>query len=63
MHREAASAGFYKAPWGKDYPRLQLLTIADLLSGKAVDFPRENVTFKKAPKAGPAAPKIEDLAF
>lgn len=51
MRKEAASAGFYKAPWGKDYPRLQLLTIADLLSGKTVDFPRENVTFKKAPKA------------
>ena len=56
MRAEAASAGFYKAPWGKDYARLQILTIADLLSGKTVDFPRENVTFKKAPKSkGPAA--------
>jgi DNA modification methylase len=56
MRTEAASAGFYKAPWGKDYARLQLLTVADLLAGKTVDFPRENVTFKKAPKAhAPAA--------
>lgn len=40
-----------KAPWGKDYAWLQLLTISDLLAGKTVDVPRENVTFAKAPKA------------
>ena len=34
MRAEAASAGFYKAPWGKEYPRLQLLTVEDLLSAK-----------------------------
>lgn len=63
MRSEAASAGFYKAPWGKDYARLQLLTIADLLSGKTVDFPRENVTFKKAPKAKAETPANETLPF
>jgi len=63
MRSEAASAGFYKAPWGKDYARLQLLTIADLLSGKTVDFPRENVTFKRAPKAKADAPENETLPF
>ena len=36
MRREAASAGFYESPWGK-HPRLQLLTIEDLLGGKGVD--------------------------
>ena len=51
MRAEAASAGFYQAPWGRKCPKVQLLTIADLLSGKTVDYPRENVTFKKAPKA------------
>ena len=51
MRSEAASAGFYQAPWGKAYSRIQLLTVVDLLAGKTVDFPRENVTFKKAPKA------------
>jgi hypothetical protein len=53
MRAEAASAGFYSSPWnGKGYPRLQLLTIADLLSGKRVEYPpcRDNRTFKKAPK-------------
>jgi DNA modification methylase len=53
MRAEAASAGFYRSPWNnKDYPRIELLTIADLLSGKGVDYPpsRDNRTFKKAPK-------------
>jgi len=55
MRSEAASAGFYEAPWGRKYARLQLLTVAELLAGKTVDFPRENVTFKKAPKASEPA--------
>lgn len=63
MRTEAASAGFYKAPWGKDYPRIQLLTVADLLSGKGVAFPRENVTFKKAPKAQGPTPETKELSF
>ena len=48
MRREAASAGFYESPWGK-HPRIQLLTIEDLLGGRAVDYPQDtDVTFKKA---------------
>jgi DNA modification methylase len=53
MRTEAASAGFYHSAWGK-HPRLQILTIADLLDGKRVDMPplrQVNVTFKQAPKA------------
>ena len=50
MRKEAASAGFYKSPWGK-HPRIQLLTIEDLLGGKTVDYPQTaDVTFKKAPR-------------
>jgi site-specific DNA-methyltransferase (adenine-specific) len=53
MRAEAASAGFYHSPgWGKDYRRLQMVTIADLLSGRGVDYPPaelENVTYKRAP--------------
>jgi hypothetical protein len=63
MRSEAASAGFYQAPWGKACPRLQILTVADLLSGKTVGFPRENVTFKKAPKAASPDLKSEPLPF
>jgi DNA modification methylase len=54
MRAEAASAGFYASPgWGKSYPKLQLRTVADLLSGNRVDMPpigQVNATFKRAPK-------------
>jgi site-specific DNA-methyltransferase (adenine-specific) len=53
MREEAADAGFYESPWGK-HPRLQILTVAELLEGKGIDCPPQeqvNVTFKKAPKA------------
>ena len=53
MRKEAASAGFYESPWGK-HPRLQLLTVRELLEGKRVDYPpsqQVNVTYKRAPRA------------
>ena len=53
MRREAASAGTYKSPWGS-HPRLQILTIEEILSGHRIDYPpaaQVNTTFKKAPKA------------
>ena len=53
MRKEAASAGFYKSPWGK-HPRIQLLTIEDLLGGKSIDYPQAtDVTFKKAQRVRP----------
>ena len=53
MRKEAASAGFYKSPWGK-HPRIQLLTIEDLLGGKSIDYPQAtDVTFKKARRVRP----------
>lgn len=56
MRTEAAAAGFYLSPgWGKKHPRLQILTVAELLEDKRIDYPpsrQVNVTFKKAPKAG-----------
>jgi DNA modification methylase len=55
MLKEAATGGFYKSPWGnKQHPRLQILTIEDLLTGRSLDCPplgQVNVTFKRAPKA------------
>lgn len=38
MRREAASAGFYASPWG-EHPRVQLITVAELLAGKQLDRP------------------------
>ncbi len=57
MRTEAASAGFYRSAFtGKDYAKLQMLTVGDLLEGKQVDMPavrHTGQTFKKAPKAKP----------
>lgn len=53
MRTEAASAGFYKSRWG-NHPRLQLLTVAELLDGKGIDRPPvtgSNVTYKQAPRS------------
>jgi DNA modification methylase len=38
MRAEAASAGFYKS-LGHDYPRVQLVTVAELLDGKRLEMP------------------------
>lgn len=49
MLKEAATAGFYEsAAWGKKYPRLQILTVADLLEGKQVDCPPRQAPYKEA---------------
>jgi DNA modification methylase len=58
MRQEAASAGFYASPWGK-HPKVQLLTIAELLEGRTIDSPRGgvNLTFKQAPKAKKPQPE------
>ncbi len=51
MLTEAAECGFYHSPgWNKDYPRLQILTVEDLLAGKTVDLPPNIDTYKKAQK-------------
>jgi site-specific DNA-methyltransferase (adenine-specific) len=53
MLREAAEAGFYTAPDRSRYPKLQILTIQQILDGKQPEYPRfaHSTTFKKAPKA------------
>ncbi len=54
MRSEAAGAGFYVG-WGvKKYPKLQILTVEELLNGKEIDMPplgEVSVTFKKAQEA------------
>ena len=39
MLEEAALKGFYHSPNGRDYPRIQILTIEDIFQGKGADFP------------------------
>jgi hypothetical protein len=54
MKTEAVTAGFYEsALWGQKYPKIQLLTVAELLAGKKIEMPpikQVQATFKKAPK-------------
>ena len=52
MREEAASAGFYES-WGRKHPRIQILTIEDLVEGKVIDYPpaRVDATLKSAPQA------------
>jgi len=62
MRVEAASAGFYESAWGK-HPRLQLLTVEELLAGDRIDMPPQqaSVTFKQAPKAQAKPTEIDPL--
>jgi site-specific DNA-methyltransferase (adenine-specific) len=53
MITEAVSAGYYHSPgWGRDYPKIQILTIANLLAGAEIKMPSaaETGTFKQAPR-------------
>jgi site-specific DNA-methyltransferase (adenine-specific) len=52
MQTAAAKAGKYHSPgWNKDYWRVQILTIEQLLKGAEVEMPPTAQTFKLAPKA------------
>ncbi len=51
MRDEAISAGFYTNAYEESFPKIQILTIKDLLSGKTPalrDLTRGSTTFKKA---------------
>lgn len=51
MRAEAADAGFYESPWGK-HPRIQLLTVGEILDGRRIDYPvAANVTLRRAQRA------------
>lgn len=63
MRQEAAGAGFHESPWGK-HPRLQLLTVGDILDGRGLDYPRTagtNITYKQAPRATKKVAETPDL--
>jgi site-specific DNA-methyltransferase (adenine-specific) len=49
MNQEAVSAGFYQSPgWNQTYPRIQILTIEQLLQGAKVQMPPAFGTFRQA---------------
>ncbi len=63
MRSWAAGQGFYESPWGK-HPRLQLLTVGELLSGARIDYPQTggvNRTYKRALKVRKVAEPVRSL--
>ena len=54
MQVEAVSSGYYRSPLGHNYPKIQILTIKELLEGKKIDYPVRargiDATFRKAEK-------------
>ncbi len=49
MKKEAVSAGYYRSQgWGRDFPRMQILTVEQLLHGAQVEMPLQHGTFREA---------------
>lgn len=48
MLTEAISAGSYESPYWEKCPRIQIVTIADLLKGARINMPPAHGTFKQA---------------
>ena len=65
MRSEAARAGSYSSPSGR-HPRVQILTVEELLGGAHLDAPptrQVDRTFRKAPRVAPPDPKARRLDF
>lgn len=64
MRDEAVSAGFYHSPgWGRPYPRIQILTIEELLHGGGVKMPPQHGTFKEAQQVRQQGPDHPQFAL
>jgi site-specific DNA-methyltransferase (adenine-specific) len=64
MEKEAVSAGYYHSTFtDQQYPKLQILTIKDLLDGRTPSMPQSYTTFKQAERVreDPNAPKQDRL--
>ncbi len=65
MTLEAQGTGYYKSPWGI-HPKIQILTIAELLDGKRIDYPPDqqvNLTLKKAKSFKPTDAERQAFNF
>ena len=51
MLTEALSAGYYHSPgWNREYPKIQIRTIEELLEGKEFGMPPSNISYDHAPR-------------
>ena len=52
MTTEALSAGYYHSPgWNRDYQKIQMRTIEQLLGGESFHMPPTNITLARAERA------------
>lgn len=67
MEKEAIEAGFYNSPMGGKHPKVQILTIEELLAGKGIDYPtrsqRADLTFRKARRIASQVQELPLSAF
>ncbi len=63
MRKEAVQEGSYRSPaWNRDYPRVQIVTIEELLRGAKIDVPPIRSTFAAAGRiSDPAATKSAQI--
>jgi len=65
MKVKAATAGLFESQtWGQKYPKLQLLTVEDLLAGKDIAMPprkQVDATFKKSQKHQPGEKDTKEM--
>ncbi len=62
MISEAMDAGFYESIWWRSkHPRLQILTVEDMLAGKGVDYPNPTETFVSPKKRVSSADAAEQM--
>lgn len=62
MRTEAVEAGFYHSPgWDRDYPRVQILTVEELMSGVQPKIPYGQNTFAKAGRVRKAGDQQQGL--
>src|SRR5258708_25368493 len=64
MVTEALKAGFYHSSgWNKDFPRIQIFTIAELLHGAEIKMPPQFGTFKQAQRVQQSDHEQAELDF
>ncbi|MDX1991031.1 MAG: DNA methyltransferase [bacterium] len=63
MRTEAASAGTFRSKLWGDFPRIQVVTIGELLAGSKINIPRQYGTFKQAErvKVEKETPTMRDM--
>ena len=64
MSTEAVSSGYYHSNlWDRDYPRIQILTVENLLNGREIEMPPDTSrqTFKRTKRVKKKDATQDDL--